>query len=201
MSNHPLHRTAQLLALMDHLRAQYGLHEFVETGTLMGHTALWAAAHFEKVWTIELDPDTAFHARANFAAAEVQNVTSMVGDSRECLGEMLAKVVGKALVFLDAHWGPDLHYERPEAGECPLMAELETVARAKDYHVILIHDARLFLEPDTLTGGHDASQWPSWVDILSFAATYEYKMLLLQEVDCILLVPTFISEVMNDSNV
>jgi hypothetical protein len=185
-------RLASLYGLIDELRKRYRLHEFVETGTHMGYTASLMAQSFDVVRTIELDPATMQHAQMLFAEMHIRNIYSVLGDSRDVLSDVLAQVKGKALIFLDAHWGPDLRYARPERGECPLGEELITISKAHDYHVILIHDKHLFM--GNVPEGHDPKQWPNVADILTFAADYEYHLSVYDQADCIVLIPDFIME-------
>ena len=49
-----------------------------------------------------------------------------------------------ALIWLDAHWSKDLQYERFDKVVCPVLDEIEAIARHDRGHAILIDDLRLF---------------------------------------------------------
>lgn len=140
------------------LRDRYGLQNFVETGTHIGRTAHWAAHEFNQVISLEISPEYAQTARLNCKGLE--NVQIMRVDSREGLRYALALVTTPALIWLDAHWGPDLSYPRPEAGECPVLDELTQIAEDGRAHVVLVDDAHLFFEAPPAP--HVSTQWPSF---------------------------------------
>jgi hypothetical protein len=80
-----------------------GAHQFVETGTYLGRTTRWAAAHFERVVTIELDRELA--ARASNALSGLRNVEVLQGDAVVRLREVMARPETRnALVYLDGHF-------------------------------------------------------------------------------------------------
>src|SRR5262249_19203678 len=129
--------------------------DFVETGTYTGRTAAWAAGAFGSVITIEASPEL-----YAFAAEPLQclkNVRRVLGDSREVLAPIVSSLAGPAVFWLDAHWsGP------PTAGEhdeCPLLEELQALARSPHENFVLIDDARLFLAPPPAP--HRPEHWPS----------------------------------------
>jgi len=141
------------------LRDEYGLKYFVETGTLHGKTADWAAQHFERVYTIEISKK--HHDRAKKRRSR-PNIRFVLGDSGQALPEVLKSLDGPALVWLDAHWSPDLGYARPEVGECPLIKEIETLNADERPHVVLIDDAHLFTQgvETTQPGAFTPTDWP-----------------------------------------
>jgi hypothetical protein len=126
---------------------------FVETGTYRGNTSFWAAQHFEKVFTIEIDPEISRETASR--ADRPSNIEFLVGNSRDILPQVIKQLNGSAVFWLDGHWcnvtelGKDM--------ECPLIEELHTLRTLKD-SVILIDDARAFLGP--LPPPHDNTQWP-----------------------------------------
>lgn len=123
------------------LKEKYNLRFFVETGTHVGNTAMWASSRFEKVFTAELDPT--IYDKAIFNTRSCGNVKIFNVDSREWLGEVLRKLPGLALIWLDGHWSPDLGYPRPET-PCPVLEEIELIAKERRRHVIMVDDVRLF---------------------------------------------------------
>lgn len=82
-----------------------GYANFVETGTLFGHTTLHASYWFDRVTTIELSE--ALHAQAVRTTAHRPNVTCLHGNSGDRLPEVIAGLRGPTFFFLDAHWSGD----------------------------------------------------------------------------------------------
>ncbi len=146
------------------LKLKYGMELFIETGTMHGHTAAWAARHFKKIITMDIYPDYINDAKTN-SCAQFNNIEFHVGFSSILLQDKIMPLVKEqALFWLDAHWGGDLHYPAP-AIECPLMNELRVIKSFGDSfgHVILIDDARLFIKapPPPM----NADVWPSYKEI------------------------------------
>ena len=139
--------------------AKGGIVNFVETGTYKGNTSYWAAAHFEHVFTIEIDPEIS---RTTASRPDCpKNIRFLVGNSKDVLPEIVGQIQGRSIFWLDGHWcnvtemGKDM--------ECPLMEELISLRSIPDA-VILIDDARAFLGP--LPPPHDNKQWPRIDDIV-----------------------------------
>ncbi len=125
---------------------------FIETGTYKGNSSIWAAKHFEKVYTIELNEDLFNEASSRKDAPS--NITFIQGNSKDELPKIIEKLEGQSIFWLDGHWcmgagGKD--------DECPLIKELLDISKTKD-SIILIDDARCFLGP--LPPPHNASDWP-----------------------------------------
>lgn len=150
------------------LKNKYGLSLFVETGTLTGRTATWAAGHFKEVITIEMD-EGLFSDLLNMHRGKYPNINFVYGDSREAIRDL---VINKpALFWLDAHWSHDLGYARPDKGECPLLDELWQIGQLDSRgHVIMIDDARMF--QGTPPRPHRPDEWPGWKKL-----THAIKML------------------------
>lgn len=136
-----------------------GISSFIETGTYKGGTCFWAAHHFDKVYSIEIDPIISKETSSRPDCPP--NIQFFVGNSKDVLPELVSKVHERSLFWLDGHWcdisdlGKDM--------ECPLLDELRSL---KDFNdsVILIDDARAFLGP--LPPPHDSSQWPGIDEII-----------------------------------
>src|SRR5690349_2942511 len=93
---------------------------FVETGTLLGNTAYWAGAHFERVISIEADMKLYQGARTRLAP--LSNVHLYYGKSQHLLAPLMKGLDRPAIVWLDAHWsGPGTAGEELE---CPLLDEI-----------------------------------------------------------------------------
>ncbi len=97
-----------LFSLLEELRTGFcpeGIRHFVESGTLFGHTALYASYWVDQVITIELS--RALHAEARDALAHRPNLRCLWGDSAQVLPELVGDLPGPTLFFLDAHWSGD----------------------------------------------------------------------------------------------
>jgi hypothetical protein len=125
------------------LKTAFNLHTLIETGTYRkAGTAKWAAEHFGHIYTIE--GHEPFYHEALGRLAGRDNVTALLGDSREILPRVLAEVDEPALIWLDAHWLGDSDISRGTTGECPLREELRAIVARGIQHFILIDDARYF---------------------------------------------------------
>jgi len=134
------------LALVQDLAKAGDYRLFIETGTWKAGTALWAAQHFERVITIEADDNRYRLAKERYG--DRANVRWVNGDSAVYLRWALQSMNEAAIFWLDAHhpWG---NTDRPGLTECPLLAELAAIHdhSLRDYHTILVDDARLFNAP------------------------------------------------------
>jgi hypothetical protein len=139
------------------------LKNFIETGTFKGATAFWAAGVFEKVYTIEIDPE-----RSRLTASQPgcpSNIEFLIGNSADVLPGLLKKVSGRSAFWLDGHWCNTS--EEGKDNECPLMDELKSMVHLQDA-LIMIDDARAFLGP--LPPPHQATHWPRIHEIFAFFA-------------------------------
>ena len=123
------------------LKEKYNLMDFIETGTLVGHTAEWAAVHFRYVFSTDISqrPELKSHGNLWFFNA----------DSVEFLGA--TPFVEPTLIWLDAHTNES----------CPVLLEIEAINYSPLPHVILVDDARLF---------GDLPAWPSKNEVLAALA-------------------------------
>ncbi len=78
---------------------------FVETGSLYGHTSIHASYLFEKVFTIELS-DHLYNCLKPVEAAR-PNLKVFKGNSKDVLPEIIQSLSGPTVFFLDAHWSGD----------------------------------------------------------------------------------------------
>lgn len=136
------------------LKDRFRLETFVETGTYGGGTAAWAAQHFATVYSIELSDKYWREARARYGS--IANLNFVFGDSPAQLAAMMGRLE-RPMFWLDAHWcGGET---AGEASECPLLAEIAAIGAARlPQTIVLIDDARLFLEPPPAP--HRWEQWP-----------------------------------------
>ena len=90
---------------------------FVETGTYMGDAVNYAVGlGFEQIFSCELSEERYNHCLEKFK--DNDNVNLWLGDSRDCVKEILKKVDQKACFWLDAH---------AEGGGVPTMEELDMI--------------------------------------------------------------------------
>lgn len=136
------------------LRDTFGIRTFVETGTNQAETAMWAAAEFERVITIEgYEP---LYERAVGTFGSCKSVRFVLGDSRRALPGVLRSLDAPAIVWLDAHWCGAHTYGNGD--ECPVLGELEVLNACETPHFVLVDDARLFLAPPPPP--HRSDDWP-----------------------------------------
>lgn len=152
------------------------LHDFVETGTFVGYALPWASRTFERVWTVELNPQ--FLSQAKQANGNLTNVTYLEGDSTSELPKIVAKLTGPALFWLDAHAGAGNFADHDI---CPLVQELETVLASPHEHCILVDDARAFLAPPPPPFNY--RKWPSLDQIFAAVAKRQgYNIVAIADV-------------------
>ena len=155
------------------LQERSGRNVFIEGGTYKGASAVSMAREFDFVVTIEND------ATLHEAARErnpLENIRYLLGDTRDRLPEILSEFP-QSLIWLDAHWSGLGTYG--EGDECPVLKELEIIFAHQDRPIILIDDARLFLQPPP--SPHDHLAWPS-IDELVRAIPINYRTIVRNDV-------------------
>jgi hypothetical protein len=144
------------------MQTEYDLSIFIETGTYMAATALWAADIFKEVYTIELSE--AFYQRAIRKYSNIANIKFLHGSSSIVMKDIFDnEKCGPALFWLDAHCsGGDT---AGEGLESPLVDEVKLILKSNLNHFILIDDAREILAapPESL---RSISGYPSLHEIL-----------------------------------
>ena len=152
------------------LARKHGIDTLVETGTQVGRTAVWAARHFKKVITIEVDEG--YFGRTVEKHGHVQNIEFIYGDSGEVLLDVMPRLTTPAMFWLDAHWSRDLLYGRPEV-ICPVMTEIAAINTFPDPgHIIMIDDARLFLGENS---------WPYSMDVVKELQKFGNRHVSIEE--------------------
>lgn len=143
------------------LKDKYGLKWFIETGTGGGaDTVLWASQHFTHCTTIEVEYHYCMHARGVLKEHGVYNVTCLCGDSETYIGAVIYALQNQpALIWLDAHWSPDLKIKPRARKISPLIAELSACRQWGAKCVLMIDDIHLI---DSEEG------WPKMSEIESF---------------------------------
>ncbi len=167
--------TGPLATLALQLRVAGNLEAFIETGTYLGNSIAWASANFLQVFTIEIDANYLSQARQRHAG--LTNVQYVEGDSAAQLTNVLGRLDGPALCWLDAHAGAG--FFAPE-DNCPLLAELEAVMSSPHDHCILIDDARAFVAPPPPPFKYQ--KWPPLEDIFAaIAARKAYHVVVIED--------------------
>lgn len=164
------------------LMKQWGIEEFVETGTFRGLTAEWAARHFWRVTTIELPGEWYDESKAKLRP--LANVQLLCGDSWTILPLVVSGLKGPTMFWLDAHWfgqGP-----KSDKGECPLLAEIAAINASSLPHVILADDARYFENPPPLP--HKAEEWPTLAQVSAALINGDQRAIFIKD-DVIVAVP------------
>lgn len=145
--------------LVKALATNANIINFAETGTFKGNTTIWAASIFKKVYTIEIN-DT-FSIAASKRSDVTPNIEFIVGDSKEVMPNLMDRLDGCTMFWLDGHWCMDAGGKEHE---CPLIGELIAISKKQD-SVILIDDARCFFGP--LPPPHQSNDWPRIDEIFS----------------------------------
>jgi hypothetical protein len=129
---------------MQQYGVKYNTTTFVETGTFMGDTSFYMKDYFPKVLTIELDQKLFERAVKRFKP--YTNVTCYQGDSGRVLSELLNKLPKeeKCLFWLDGHFSSGITAKADL--NTPVSAEIESVFKHNNHHVIFVDDARLFFD-------------------------------------------------------
>lgn len=120
---------------------RFGMRILVESGTYHGDMVAALTSSFEQIYSIELSKE--LHAKARRRFRNHANINLIQGDSGSVLKELVAKLPGPALFWLDGHYsaGPTAH----GVLSTPIYEELRYVLNASERrHVIIIDDARCF---------------------------------------------------------
>lgn len=119
---------------------KFSIDTFVETGTYGGGGVCNAMPQAKEVYSIELDEERYLNAQKLFG--RFPNVHIIHGDSGKMLPEIMPKLKGRCLFWLDAHYGSDEVSEGES--ETPILEELKCVLKYPHEFIILIDDARLY---------------------------------------------------------
>jgi hypothetical protein len=119
----------------------FNTRTLIETGTYKGDMVQAMKKHFDRVVSFELDPLLHEEARKRFAAD--QNVSIVLGDSGQILGEHLASITEPCLFWLDGHYSGGITAKADL--NTPIKNELHQILNHNvSGHVILVDDARCF---------------------------------------------------------
>lgn len=141
--NNPAYKWESLSHLTEDYLHTYGNGDtFVETGTYMGDTVKLAlGAGFNRVYSCEINEGLYKNCVDLFK--DNPNVNILLGDSIDCLKEILSRIHGPATFWLDAHASGELIGGK--SGGSPVVDELKLIAEHEcKEHTIFIDDRRLF---------------------------------------------------------
>lgn len=163
------------------IQKEFQYNNFIETGTYLGSTAIWAADYFEKIYTIEIDHEIS--QRAFYNARSKSNISFIVGDSSIELKNISIALEGSNIYWLDGHWCQEV----PKVNcECPLINELNSIfPRISD--IVLIDDARFFM--GIVPPPHNPSNWPRIDEILLLLNKKYPSHHIVIDVDIIMCLP------------
>ena len=126
---YPWNGDGYLAAEVLRLKATHGLRFAVETGMCLGSTTCWLSEYFDQTVTCEVNEQYGNIGMAR--AGGRKGVLVFPVSSPRIVGARHPGVdANKSFYFLDAHWGPS----------CPLLDELEAIARTNVKPCIVIHD-------------------------------------------------------------
>ena len=175
------------VVFLTELAATFHLGTFVETGTFLGGTVAAAIPVFDEIHTIELSPELAQRAARRFESVATVHVHQ--GDSADRLAEILERIPGAPLIWLDGHYSEGVTARG--RGNTPVIDELESIDRSGiSGAVILIDDLRLFDvrapqagDPESLGG------YPSLQTLSTLVASMKQKYQLFAYGDVALILP------------
>lgn len=173
----PPHLIKQRMIL--HNLKQYKPRIMVETGTLLGDMVEAMQHRFAQIYSIEISPQLAHKARQRFSGKN--HITIIENDSAIALKELVPKLNGPALFWLDGHYSGGNTGKGEK--ETPIMEELETILSSKIPHVVMIDDARCFgTEKD----------YPTLPELEVFVRSTSPEAHIFVKHDCIHILPTYL---------
>lgn len=182
--------------LITEIQAEFDVDHFIETGTNVGVTSEWASNHFDRVTTIEFDDEV--YQTALDERGHIDNIEFVKGPSQEELGKITPDLEGSAVFHLDAHCGGkwlnsagDLSANE-EMTECPVLEELDAIAKSEHQHFIFIDDARVFTSPRREP--FDMDDWPNLQELVHKAEELDEDNLVLIYKDEVIIVPGYAAD-------
>jgi hypothetical protein len=163
------------------IQEKFQYTNFIETGTYMGETSIWASTLFKNVFTIEVNPELS-QAAVRRAQGKA-NISFICGDSSLMLKDISKNLTGTSLYWLDGHWCGGVS---KLTGECPLIAELNSIL-SRNEDVVLIDDARFFM--GVVPQPHDPEEWPRIDQVISLLKIKYPAHEIIIEYDIIMCLP------------
>lgn len=157
------------------LQDQYNLKFAVETGTYLGEGTKWLSKCFQHVFTIEINEGFQNQAKQNLIGCD--NITYMLGDSRQTLLKVMTCLNRPSFFWLDAHNAIQVYGSGPD--DCPILEELDMILSSPFKHCIMIDDINAYYPPEQKKHHPvrplDANVWPNISMIVEkLDKSYEY---------------------------
>jgi hypothetical protein len=137
--------------IIKNIAKEYNISSFVETGTYLGGLIYAMKDIFQRIHTIELAEELFVNAQQKFEPFPY--IHTLLGDSGEVLQTLVPTLQENSIFWLDGHFSGGIT-ARGET-DAPVGKELKAII--KDIHngfkhIILIDDARLFINDTSYTG-------------------------------------------------
>ena len=133
---------------------QFGVSVFVETGTYEGETTYRLRRDFDRLFTVEIDPELARLARMRFAP--LKRISPIESSGPDGLRTALREIRAPALFWLDSHPCST----KTSGSGSPAVEELRQVMEHEvPGHVVLIDDVRLLTGSDGWPTSTRRSRW------------------------------------------
>jgi hypothetical protein len=142
----------------------FSLDVLVETGTYYADKVRALRKDFRQIYSIELDQR--LYSMAVARCKRQENAILIQGDSGERIVEVVTRLAGPALFWLDAHYSAG-ETARGEVNT-PIHAELTAVLGDNRRHVVLVDDMREFV--------HNAEDYPALDAVQQIADDHDYIM-------------------------
>jgi len=127
---------------------------WVETGTYLGDTTYFLSKHFNRVISIEPEPQLYAEAKRRFV--DFKNVELLNGASEIVFPELLPKLIGDLNFWLDGHYSGGKTWATYKGdSESPIMIELAQIEKNLNNFkrlAVLIDDVRSFQASDSDSG-------------------------------------------------
>jgi FkbM family methyltransferase len=163
------------------IQEKFQYSNFIETGTYMGETSIWASTLFKNVFTIEVNSELSQAAERRSNGKK--NISFICGDSSDRLKDISNNITGTSLYWLDGHWCGGVS---KLTGECPLIAELNSIL-SRDEDIVLIDDARFFM--GVVPKPHNPEEWPRIDQVISLLRIKYPAHEIIIEFDIIMCLP------------
>ncbi len=179
--------------LVLHLKEQFGLNTFIETGTYHGITAEWASSNFKKVRTIEYSRN--LYDQTSKRCGNIKNIDFIYGDTRSELNQIVPALTEPAMFWVDSHFSGKETYGTNDP--CPLIEELKAITGSPIEQFIFIDDARFFTAP--LEPSHSRiDEWPSISDVIQAIQAGRNSYYIIFYEDVIIAVPKYAKKILAD---
>ncbi|MFC7335797.1 hypothetical protein ACFQY0_01305 [Haloferula chungangensis] len=160
-------------------RERFGLEVLIETGTFKGDMIQAMRKDFRKLYSIEL-ADHFYEAAVKRFGGD-SSIEILHGDSGKVMSELVPKLDGPALFWLDGHYSAG-NTARGDK-DTPVMEELGHIFSREDLRcVILIDDARCF-------EGKSEQSYPTMDEVRAFVAKHRPDWKVEVDTDCIRISP------------